>query len=139
MTMAQIKEFYIAEFKDSMPQLQRVLRWRMNNLPAAGDSSGTTLFIGSIISLVGSFYLGCAAELLYHYTHNLGGALKRFPIYLGPIPITGLSLDVPVFLLAFAQYALYFRFARHRRELKARVQSEIDKLSVSSTILPREF
>jgi hypothetical protein len=129
--MGVIKEFYVKELKDHMPQLQHVLRWRLDSLPERGHSGGTTFFIGSTIAVIGSFYLGGAMELLYHYTHEFGGLPHELSValYLGAIPITGILVDTPVFLLALLLFAWYYRFARRRHSLAALIKAESEKLS----------
>jgi hypothetical protein len=132
-TMGVIKEFYVKELKDHMPQLQHVLRWRLHALPEHGRSGGTTFFIGSTIAVIGSFYLGGAMELLYHYTHEFGGLSHELPIslYLGTIPITGMLVDTPVFFLALLLFVWYYRFARRKHNLDAVIKFESEKLGLT--------
>jgi hypothetical protein len=119
LTMNVIKEFYIRELKDEMPQLEQALQWRLDGIPALGRVSGTTFFLGSVIALFGSLYLGEATELSLEYLASQGhgfdigsisgcGSTAPIPLCLGPVHIWGLAMDVPVFLLAVLFFALYY-------------------------------
>ena len=118
LTMDLIKEFYIQELREKMPHLQRAFRWRVDTLPESGHSSGTTLFIGTVIALMGSFSLGAAAELLFHYSNAFGGLIP-IKLSLGPVSVTGLLVDIPVFLVALLIHTIYYRTARRHLRLRA--------------------
>jgi hypothetical protein len=83
--------------------------------------------------VIGSFYLGGAMELLYHYTHEFGGLSHELPIslYLGTIPITGMLVDTPVFFLALLLFVWYYRFARRKHNLDAVIKFESEKLGLT--------
>lgn len=130
LTMDVIKEFYLQELGGQLPQLRRAFRWRLETLPMSSRASGTTGFIGSIIAVMGSFYLGAAAELLYHFTHAFGGALDN-SLHLGNLPIPGFIVDAPVFLLALAFHAVYFRRAHQRRRVQASIRAEAEKFGLA--------
>jgi hypothetical protein len=134
LTMDVIKEVYIRELQGQTSVLERAIRWRLATLPRGGKlrSSGTTFFIGSIITVIGSFYLGAAMELLYHYTHGFGGA-PMFALYLGSVKISGMLVDTPVFLLAFFAHVLYYRVARGQRRTYASIKAATQKFGLTTT------
>jgi hypothetical protein len=133
LTMDVIKEVYIQELGEQSTILERALRWRLKSLPKVSKwrSSGTTFFIGSIIAVIGSFYLGAATELLYHYTHGFGGA-SLLPLYLGSIKISGMVVDTPVFLLAFLIHVLYYRLARGQRRARASMHLAAEQFGLTA-------
>jgi hypothetical protein len=132
LTMNVIKEVYIQELRGQTTVLERALRWRLTALPGGGKlrSSGATLFIGSIIAVVGSFYFAVATELLYHYTQGFGGA-PMLSLYLGSVKISGLAVDGPIFLIVAAVHVLYYRFARGQRRVRASINAEAQRFGLS--------
>src|SRR5581483_4040890 len=134
LTMAVIKEYYIQQLKADMPHLHQAFRWRLENLPAMGRSSGTTFFTGSIMAIVGSFYFGAATELLFYYTKAFGGLL-RFPVYFGAVSISGFAIDLPVFCLAFGLYCLFYWHGRRIRRAHDNIARESAKFGL---VLPIE-
>jgi hypothetical protein len=128
LTMDVIKEVYIQELKGQAALLDRAIRWRLEELLRGGKrrSSGTTFFIGSIIAVIGSFYLGAAAELLYHFTKGFGGA-PMVALYLGSFKISGIVVDAPVYVLGLAAHVLYYRRARGQRRIQASIKAAAER------------
>lgn len=134
LAMSVIKEYYIQQLRVEMPHLHQAFRWRLENLPAMGRSSGTTFFTGSIMAVIGSFYFGAATELLFYYTKAFGGLL-RFPVYFGTVSISGFAIDFPVFCLAFGLYCLMYWRNRHIRRVHDNIAKESAKFGL---VLPAE-
>lgn len=111
-TMNRIKEFYIRELKHEMPHLHQAFRWRHDVARQRGRTGGTTLLTGLIIAIMGSFYIGAAAELLYYFTHGFNG-LVTIPLYLGAFKISGFLVDAPAFSVVLLFHIVYYRRARH--------------------------
>jgi len=62
--MNTIKEFYIKQFQQQMPQIETAFRWRQKTIPK-GERFGSVTFVMSYpIALVGSLCLGIAALVI---------------------------------------------------------------------------
>ncbi|MBF6589156.1 MAG: hypothetical protein IVW57_01330 [Ktedonobacterales bacterium] len=134
-TMDIIKEFYIQQLREQMPQLGSLIRWRLDTLPVMGKrSSGTTFFTGSIIALMGSFSLGAATELLFYYTHGFDGLLQVH-LSLGPVVIRGFVVDVPVFVAALLVFVVYYVRARQRDRTRAHVRNLATQLGFPAPLV----
>lgn len=129
MAMDVIKEFYLRELGEVMPHLRHAFRWRLGTLRDKGRSSGTTFFTGSVMAVIGSFYFGGASELLFYYTKDFGGVLA-VPLWLGPIRISGLLVDAPVFALALALYITFYRRARRHRFNQEGIAKELAQVGI---------
>jgi hypothetical protein len=62
--MNAIKEFYISQFQQQMPQIEHVFRWRLRTMPRGERLGSVTFIISALIVFMGSVFSACALFLL---------------------------------------------------------------------------
>jgi len=98
-TMNVIKEFYIQQFQQQMPSIEKVFRWRLKTMPS-GERIGSVTFIMSyLIALMGSLCLAAIVSLVMRQ-------LSHDPHL---ISIWSFIASTIVFILALLVYTLYYR------------------------------
>ncbi|HLX55544.1 MAG TPA: hypothetical protein VKR83_00825 [Ktedonobacteraceae bacterium] len=58
--MNMIKEFYIRQFQQQMPEIEQAFRWRLKTIPAGERFGSVTFIMSNLIALVGSVCLALA-------------------------------------------------------------------------------
>ncbi len=61
--MNVVKEFYIQQFQQQMPGVERAFRWRLKTIPTGERIGSVTFIMGYLIALMGSLCLAGAAFL----------------------------------------------------------------------------
>jgi hypothetical protein len=116
--MNVIKEFYIHQFQDQMPHIDKVFRWRLKTIPA-GERIGSVTFIMSyLIALMGSLCLSAATTLTM-------GQLAHDP---NLISIPSFTLSIIVFASTLLVYTLYYRHSLSHRSSGAMQLKHIKEL-----------
>ena len=131
-TMAVIKEYYIREFQQRMPNIQFVFRWRLETIPS-GERAGSATFI--VCHMVGFIAALCFAGCVFMTNELLTSA----------VPATQFAAlnGWQSFLLAFLAFIItmvwmvgaYRRAlsAKEEREILANVEKEVEQIDQPAT------
>jgi hypothetical protein len=110
--MNVIKEFYIEQFKQHMPQVEDAFHWRLKTIPQNERIGSVTFMMGYQIAFIGSMCLGGTVFVMTQpLLANLGAAI----------------LAVLIFLLALLLYILYYRRSLNNTNDRAALPSEAAK------------
>ncbi len=94
LSMNQIKEFYICQFKQQMPAVEHAFRWRQATLPKGERMGSVTFMIAALNACIGSLCLAGAVFILTEQPLS------------DPEAIT---LALIVFLIAVSVHIYYYR------------------------------
>ncbi len=122
-----IKEFYISQFLERIPQIEQAFRWRLNTIPSGERPSSDTSFVTYPIALLGSASFAVATllgdQLWVGYHHATLLPLSA--------PIESWTLAVVAFaLVASLHYLYYQRELNADKELKT-LEDQAIKLGIS--------
>jgi hypothetical protein len=117
--MNVIKEFYIQQFQQQMPNIEKVFRWRLKTIPTGERIGSVTFIMGYLIALVGSLCLAIVAAL----TVNL---LLHDPNFTSIISLIAAIITFP---LALFIYTLYYRHSLSHRSAGALQLEQIKELT----------
>lgn len=80
LTMNVIKEYYIAAFKGSMPDVENIFRWRLKSMPPGRRFGSLTFLVCLGITLIDSIALGLAAVVITELvTHDANPDFVHLP------------------------------------------------------------
>ena len=116
--MNVIKDFYIQQFQQQMPNIDKVFRWRLKTIPTGERVGSVTFIMGYLIALVGSLCLAVAAFLIMNQLLNETNFFSIIPI------IT----FILVFALALVLYTVYYRHSLSNRSSGAVQLEEVREL-----------
>ncbi len=122
-----IKEFYISQFLEKIPQIEQAFRWRLATIPSGERPSSDTSFVTYPIALLGS---ACFAVATF-----LGDQLWMAYKHATLLPLSRLAepwvLAIVVFaVVATAHYVYYQRELNADKELKT-LEDQAIKLGIS--------
>jgi len=103
-----IKEFYISQFMEKIPQIEQAFRWRLSTIPSGERPSSDTSFVTYPIALLGSACFAVAALL----GDQLWVAYKHATL----LPLSSVAEPWVVALVAFALFAT-LHYLYYQREL----------------------
>jgi 8-oxo-dGTP pyrophosphatase MutT (NUDIX family) len=121
--MNVIKEFYIHQFKQDMPHLERAFRWRLKGIPAGERFGSVTFLVCSTTASLGS--LGFA-----------GAAFLAVQLWLGSQQVGGPSIAAYIVAsvvlgIALLAHTLYYRHALNRHDEQKILQKEAREIGIS--------
>lgn len=112
--MARIKEFYIEQLKDQLPQLEHVIQWRLRTVPKSDRAGNVSWVMCHIVALLDSLCFGVATLLAFEVGQSQNsGNLLALPV--GPLPYV---VAAAVFLLAALAQVVYYTRALTTRGAK---------------------
>jgi hypothetical protein len=131
-TMAVVKEFYIREFQQQMPNIQHVFRWRLETVPSGERAGSATFIVCHMVGFIGALcFAGCvfmSDELLRsNFPKTQVSALGVWQ---------SLALGLIVFLLVMVWMIGYYRRAlnaKDEQKIVIAAGQEVDKINVSET------
>jgi hypothetical protein len=116
--MNVIKEFYIQQFQQQMPNIEKVFRWRLKTIPS-GERFGSVTFVMSyLIALVGSLCLAAVVSL------TMRQILRVTDLVSVPLVIT----SIMVFAMTLLMYTLYYHHSLSNRSAGALQLEQIREL-----------
>lgn len=126
-TMAVIKEFYIREFRQQIPTIQHVFRWRLDTIPS-GERLGSATFI--VCHMVAFIAALCFAGFIF-----MGGELLATVLASAHSATFATWQSVLaaalIFVITLVALVSYYRRALNKKvELKslAAAEAEVDKM-----------
>lgn len=131
LTMNVIKEYYIAQFKATVPDVETIFRWRMKTMPSGRRFGSLTFLVCFAITFIDSVALGLAAALITELVTQDGGtALQRLPT--NPVVyIVGAVVFAGVWLAQVAAYQVILQKTGAKYAAKQAAE-KADKLGVPS-------
>lgn len=111
-----IKEFYIQQFMDAIPNIEQAFRWRLATIPSGERPSSDTSFVLYPIAGLGSIAFGVAALIGDQLRLDTHGALLLSAISAGQEPWLASALAVAI--VAFFEWAFYHSKLSAQTELK---------------------
>lgn len=109
-SMNVIKEFYIHQFQQQMPQIEQAFRWRLKTIPSGERIGSVTFWMSFLIALTGSLCLAAATALTVRQLQHDKNLINTFSVIISLI----------VFLSVLFLYFLYYRhsLSKHSEEAK---------------------
>jgi hypothetical protein len=124
--MNVIKEFYIQQFQQSMPHIERAFRWRLKTIPPGERIGSVTFAIGSLIALVGSL---CFSGAVLEYIQP--GVIAN-PGIDGVQPYI---IPTIVFLIVLLLYIWYYQRVLNRHKEAEILQKQAREISISPPVV----
>ena len=96
LSMNAIKEYYIEQFKQQMPSIEKAFRWRLNTMPKGERVGSVTFMIATLNAIIGGL---CIAGAVFISTEQ---------------PLSGTWASVVagvVFILAVSVHIYYYRYS----------------------------
>lgn len=119
--MNVIKEFYISQFQEPMPQIKHAFRWRLTTIPKGERFGSVTFVMSHLIALVGSLCFGFAAFLLAE-----PGIIRNHRSIL-PLPFI---IAVLVCAVALLLHILFYRHALSKSSEAAIIEKQEQVLGI---------
>jgi 8-oxo-dGTP pyrophosphatase MutT (NUDIX family) len=117
-TMNVIKEHYISQFKATVPQVDKIFRWRMKSMPSAHKFGSLTFLVCVGIITIDSLALGLAAtvitELLTHDSNPDFIHLPNNPL----IYVIGIGAFALAWAVQFIAYLVMLRGAGQKKAIQ---------------------
>jgi hypothetical protein len=115
-TMNVIKEFYIDEFKQQMPKIEKAFRWRLETIPKGERIGSVTFMIAFLNVIIGSL---CIAGAVYFITEI-------------PLSITvAVIIAGAVFIIAMLAQIYYYRISLSKESDTITINKEIKVLDTA--------
>jgi hypothetical protein len=114
--MNVIKEFYIQQFKQQMPRVERAFRWRLKTIPAGERFGSTTFVVCATVALLDSV---CFAGAAFVIANNV------------PILSTGAYPYISalvIFAIVLLLNLVYFRHALNVHSEQAAIEEEVEEI-----------
>jgi predicted membrane channel-forming protein YqfA (hemolysin III family) len=117
--MNVIKEFYIEQFQQQMPEVEKAFRWRLKTIPPGERIGSVTFAISSLIGLMGSICFALAVLVGIQPNIISKPAAYGFQTYLIPILVL-------IFCLLF--YTRYYRFTLNKHKEAEVLEQQAEKI-----------
>ncbi len=116
--MNVIKEFYIQQFRQQMPQIERAFRWRLKTIPAGERFGSTTFVVCATVALLESV---CFAGAAFVIANNISILSTGTYPYMIAVVILALFLLLNV---------VYFRHALNAHDERAAIEEEAKEIGM---------
>lgn len=116
--MNVIKEFYIQQFRQQMPQIERAFRWRLKSIPAGERFGSTTFVVCATVALLESV---CFAGAAFVIANNIS------ILSTGAYPY---SIAVVILALFLLLNVVYFRHALNAHDERAAIEEEAKEIGM---------
>jgi hypothetical protein len=113
--MNVVKEFYIQQFKQQMPVIERAFRWRLATIPLGERIGSVTFMIAYLIALIGSI---CLAGAVFVGTQPLLS-----------VPVAFILAGI-VFIFAILLHIFYYRKALNKRSEAAIIHEQAEEIEI---------
>ncbi len=114
--MNVIKEFYIRQFQQLMPGIERAFRWRLKSIPAGERFGSTTFIVCFTVALLESICFAGAAFVLANGAPLFAGQV--YPYLIAVVILAG------VLLLNI----LYYQRSLNKRSEQAVIEEEVEEI-----------
>ena len=119
--MNVIKEFYIEQFQQQMPQIENAFRWRLKTIPPGERIGSVTFATSALIGLMGSLCFAGAVLVGIQPGIIAGPTAYGLRPYLIPIV---------VFIICVLSYIGYYRFVLNRRKEAELLERQAEKIGL---------
>lgn len=116
--MNVIKEFYIQQFRQQMPRVERAFRWRLKTIPAGERFGSTTFVVCSTVALLDSV---CFAGAAFVIANNVPFLSTGVYPYISALVIFAIVLLLNLF---------YFRHSLNVHSERAAIEEEVEEIGV---------
>jgi hypothetical protein len=114
--MNVIKEFYIRQFQQQMPGIERAFRWRLKSIPAGERFGSTTFIVCFTVALLESVCFAGAAFVLANSAPLFAGQV--YPYLIAMVILAG------VLLLNI----LYYQRSLNKRNEQAIIEEQVEEI-----------
>lgn len=131
LTMNVIKERYIQTFRTTVPDVEKIFRWRMETMPSGSRFGSLTFLVCLAVTLIDSIALGLAALVIVELATN--GANASI-VHLPTNPVTyevGFGVLIMVLLIQIIAYEVMLRGTDGKRATKRAIK-KISDLDISA-------
>ena len=116
LTMNVIKEYYIDQFKQQMPTIEKAFRWRLTTMPKGERIGSVTFMIAALNAFIGSL---CLAGAVYFITEQ-------------PLSNTWASIVAGVvFILAVSVHIYYYRYSLSKESDTKTINEQVKVLETA--------
>ena len=116
--MNVIKEFYIQQFHQRMPRIERAFRWRLKTIPAGERFGSTTFIVCSTVALLESVCFAGAAFVSTNSIPFLTGQVYTYAITAG------------IFVGALLLNVLYYRHSLNKHDELEAIEEQAEKIEL---------
>lgn len=120
--MNVIKEFYIQQFQQDMPQIECAFRWRLKTIPAGERIGSVTFAICALIALMGSF---CFAGAV------LVGIMPKIIASPSVAGVYAYVISIAVFLIVLLLYVWYYRRSLSKRKEQEVIEKQAEEIGIA--------
>ena len=114
--MNVIKEFYIQQFRQQVPQIERVFRWRLKNIPSGERFGNTTVVVCSTVALLESACFAGAAFVGVNSVPFLSAGVYPYIIAAG------------IFVIVLLLNIIYYRHSLNVHSERAAIEEEVEEI-----------
>ena len=126
-TMTVIKEFYIREFQEQMPNITHAFRWRLKGIPAGERVGSATFIVCHMVGFIGSLcFAGC-----FFMANELLASIAPTTQFWAQSVLQSVVAAAVVFVVVMLWMILYYRKALSRKDEQKILdvaESEVDKM-----------
>ena len=116
--MNVIKEFYIQQFRQQMPQIERAFRWRLKTIPAGERFGSTTFVVCATVALLESVCFAGAAFVIANNVPFLSTGIYPY------------SIAVVILALVLLLNVVYFRHALNAHDERVAIEEEAKEIGM---------
>ena len=116
LSMNVIKEYYIDQFKQQMPTIEKAFRWRLTTMPKGERIGSVTFMIAALNAFIGSL---CLAGAVFYITEQ-------------PLSNTWASVVAGVvFILAVSVHIYYYRYSLSKESDIKTINKQVEVLETA--------
>ena len=116
LTMNVIKEYYIDQFKQQMPTIEKAFRWRLTTMPKGERIGSVTFMIAALNAFIGSL---CLAGAVFFITEQ-------------PLSNTWTSIVAgALFILAVSVHIYYYRYSLSKESDTKTINEQVEVLETA--------
>ena len=116
LSMNVIKEYYIDQFKEQMPTIEKAFRWRLATMPKGERIGSVTFMIAALNAFIGSL---CLAGAVFYITEQ-------------PLSNTWASIVAGVvFILAVSVHIFYYRYSLSKESDTKTINEQVEVLETA--------
>jgi len=115
-SMNAVKEFYIQQFRQQMPRIERAFRWRLKTIPAGERLGSTTFIVCFTVALLESVCFGGALFL----------SINNIPLFSGQV--YPYIIAVVIFACILLLNVMYYRHSLNVHSELAAIEEQAKEI-----------
>ena len=129
-----IKEYYIQMFREEIPQVEGMFRWRLRTMPTGERRGNISYVVCMTVALLGSLSFAAAA-LMAIPIWGAPALAARVPALAGAANMASWIAAVGVAVISFFLHQIYFNRAFDRKREAAAVEKAVREAGLPESIL----